>query len=150
MKRYAVGALCGTIAFGAALGLLIVGLQAVGGRTVRLGNLADMVLALSLINMVTLAVLQGPIFLLIRRFVGDRVGPGALVLAVIGLAPLGAFAAWLMFRESNETVAGFLAYIRNVPGEFLINLAPNIASTSVFALWMLSPAEPRRAQSLEP
>jgi hypothetical protein len=137
MKRYAVGALCGTLAFGAALGLLIVSLQASSGRPIRIRNLADMVLALSLINIVTLAILQGPILLLIRRFGGDWVGRGAIVLAAIGLAPLGAFAAWLIFRENNETIAGFLEHIRAVPGEFVMNLVPNVVSTGVFSWWML-------------
>ncbi len=91
MKRYAVGAMCGTIAFAAIYGLLIVGLQASSGRPLR--NVANLALALSFINMVVTLLLQGPILLVIRGFSGDLVGRGVIALAVVGLAPLGAFAA---------------------------------------------------------
>jgi len=98
---------------------------------VNIRNLANLMLAPSFINMVALVVLQDPVLLLIQRFGGHSSGLVPLVSAVTGLAPLGALAAWVMFRETNETV-------------------PHVVSTSVFASLVLSPAERRRAGNPEP
>ena len=151
MKRYLIGALCGAIAFAVTYGLLMVGIEATRGRTIRLGSLVDLVVALSVINVVILLAVQGPILLAIRRFSTGMMGPAPAALLTICLAAIGFFAAWLMFRGSNETIIGLVLYIRNVPGEFTINLIPNIVSAGLFAMWILSTAVTRpNADSLQP
>jgi hypothetical protein len=44
---------------------------------------------------------------------------------------------------------GLLFYMRNVPGQLIINLIPRIVSAGLFSMWVLS-AEPYLTQSLEP
>lgn len=151
VKRYVIGALCGALAFGVTYGLLIVGFEAMRGRAIRVRSLADVVLALSAINMVILLSIQGPVLLAIRRCSTGVVRPAPAALITVCLAAIGFFAAWLMFRESNETIAGLLSYIRNVPGEFTLNLIPHTVSAGLFAAWILSTAVPRlNAQSPKP
>lgn len=143
MKRYVIGALCGAIAFAVTYGLLIVGFEATRGRTIRLRSLADLVVALSVINMLILLAVHGPILLAIRRFSAGVMGPAPAALLTMCLAATSFFAAWLMFRESNETIIGLVLYIRSVPAEFTINLIPNVVSAGLFGMWILSSAVTR-------
>jgi hypothetical protein len=136
-RRYAGGVAIAFLLYGFILAVISVPLILAKGRSIRLNTFVDVWLAFGLPAMFMLAVVVGPAVLLARRFAGDRLSPVAAAGIGAVCSPLMLIAGWLVFRDSDETLAGLLQFWTRVPGEFVLGVLPHVVAGALFAGWLV-------------
>ena len=87
-----------------------------------------------------LALVVGPVILLLRRWLGVRLTTRRAAVAGAAAGPLILIGAWLLVRERGETFGQLLSFWSRLPMELVLGALPYAAAGALFAAWLV----PRR------
>jgi hypothetical protein len=143
--RYLTGLVLAFLLSGILIAGTLVPTTILAGRRPRLHTVIDLWAFFGLIIVATLAVIVGPVILLLRRWWGANLAVGWTITAGAASGPLMMIVAWLIVRERWETLGGLLLFWLRLPMEFVIGALPNAAAGALFAWWLVREPAPARA-----
>ena len=139
---------------GLGLAFLVVGVLSAGtlvftsitaGRAPRLSTVLDVWIFFGTFTVIALAIIVGPVMLLLRRWLGLALTVGRARVVGAAMGPLLLVPMWFVTREDYETLDNLLAFWARLPMEFVIGVLPYAAAGALFAGWLAADKRtPRR------
>lgn len=143
MTRYLTGLLLAFILFGLMCAIVIVPQMLLRGQPNRAFEFTTMWMVFGLPNLIGLACIVGPVVVGILRIGGPRLSRSGSALIGASISPVLLFVCFLLFRERNESAMSVFAFWANVPGEFVVGLAPHALTSAFFAGWLANGKQDR-------
>jgi hypothetical protein len=148
MPRYLSGLALAFLAVGIVVAGTIVPATMLAGRRPSLRTVVDVWAFFGTLTVIALAVIVGPLILLLRRWLGPRLTVARATAAGAAVGPLMLLAAWFLIRERNETLGQLLSFWWRLPMEFVLGVLPYAAAAALFAGWLAAGpgSRPRRIE----
>lgn len=137
-SRYLTGLGLAFLFIGALLTTTVVAGALLAGRPPQMAGVGGVWLAFSIPTLALLAFVVGPVVLFVRHRFGQAFTTARSAALGATAGPVSLFLIWLLFRESNETFAGLLAFWARLPIEFAAGVLPHAVAGAVFAVWLMS------------
>lgn len=140
-SRYLLGLCLAFGVLGLVLGIAVVPGAIWSGRPQQLMGLVGVWVAFGLPTLALLAVVVGPLILIIRHQSGDGLTRGRAALLGAPVAPLSLLLISAVFGEPDETLGGVLSFWARLPMEFVMGALPHAAAGAAFAMWLVPKAD---------
>lgn len=137
MRRYLTGLAMAFLMVGIVVTATIVPATMMAGRRPRLHTIVDVWSFFGLLTVAALALVVGPVILLLRRRLGQRLTVARAAAGGAATGPLMLIGAWLLVRERGETFGQLLSFWSRLPMELVVGVLPYAAAGALFAAWLV-------------